>query len=437
MREIFKQIVIYLLTQEARAVLKEYKPKIIAITGTVGKTSTRDAVYAALSQFEFAWRSPKSFNSEFGIPLTILGAKNPTNPTDVLAWIKVLFEGLILILIPNLYPKWLVLEVGTDRPGDIEEITEWLKPDIVIVTKLAEVPVHVEAFGSPEYLFEEKGNLVKALRPGGTLILNADDKDVLAYRNLSEERTVLFGNRSGSDVTASNYEIVYDESKKPRGVMFSVSVAGVEEPIQIAVNGTLGEQHCYHVLAALAVVKSLGLDARVAAKVFQNERPTAGRMRLVEGIKGSVIIDDTYNSSPIAVEEGLKSLKMVKLPLRTARRVAILGDMLELGRFTVDEHRKIGQRASKVAKILATVGIRSRYTAEGALNAGMDEGNILQFDDSEEAGKFIKDLIKEGDIIYVKGSQGMRMEKCVEELMAHPEDKEKLLVRQDTEWRNR
>lgn len=435
MREIFKAVVIVLLRYESKAVLKKYKPKIIAITGTVGKTSTRDAVYKALSEFEYARRSPKNFNTEFGIPLTILGAKNPgRSPTG---WIKVLFEGLVLIIFPTHYPKWLVLEVGTDRPGDIREITTWLKPDIVIVTKLSKVPVHVENFAGPEDLFEEKGHLVRALRPGGTLILNSDDEDVMNYKNISEEKVMLFGNKFGSDIRAADYGIVYDDQKMPRGIGFNVLVGEDAEPLPVAISGTLGESHSYHVLAALSVIKLLGEDLRVAAKSFTRENPTPGRVRLIEGLKGSLIIDDTYNSSPVAVEEALKSLKSIKLSTRTGRRIAILGDMLELGRFTVDEHKKIGEKSAKVAKLLATVGIRSRYTAETALQKGMGEECVFQFDDSSEAGVFMKDLIKKGDIILVKGSQGMRMEKIVEELMAHPEDREKLLVRQDAEWQNR
>jgi UDP-N-acetylmuramyl pentapeptide synthase len=434
-KDILKPAFIKVLHKLSKRVLDKYKPKIIAITGTVGKTSTKDAVYATLSRFESVRKSPKSFNSELGIPLTILDADNPGS--DILGWFKVLLEGVILVLLPHHYPSWLVLEVGTDRRGDIKEITEWLKPDVVIVTKLSRVPVHVEAFSSPEELFEEKGNLVRALKADGTLLLNADDKDVLLYKNISGERVLLFGNSSGADLSASHYEIFYDESKRARGVMFKVVSPDTTEPIDVVLNGTLGEQHSYHILASLLLVKHLGFEIKTASKVFQNELPTTGRMRLLEGLKSSTLIDDTYNSSPVAVQEALKSLKSVKLSSRSGRRIAILGDMLELGRFTAEAHREAGRLAAKDAFILATVGVRSRLTAEEALSSGMHEEKIFQFDEAEEAGKFIKDLIKEGDVILIKGSQGMRMEKCVEELMSHPESKAKLLVRQDAEWQGR
>ncbi len=433
MKEILKQILVFVLHKLSALVIKKYNPKIIGITGTVGKTTTKDAVYTALSRFESVRKSQKSFNSELGIPLTILDSDNPGR--DMLGWIRVIIDGLVMLVFKSPYPKWLVLEVGTDKPGDIAMITKWLKTDITIVTKLSKVPVHVEAFGAPEYLFEEKGNLVKALKPGGALVLNADDDDVMAYKNLSEEKVLLFGEKLGSDIRSSEYQIIYDEHKLPHGVEFSI-IIGDAELHKVALADTLGEQNISHVLVALLVINDLGFDVRLAANLFKSEHPTPGRMRLLDGLKGSLLIDDSYNSSPVALEEALKTLKSVKIS-RGHRKIAILGDMLELGRYTVDEHKKMGERASKSANILVTVGIRSRYAAEVALIGGMSEGKVFQFDDSLEAGMFMKDLIKEGDVILIKGSQGVRMEKCVEELMAKPEYKEKLLVRQSADWQDK
>ena len=433
MKEILKQILVFVLHKLSALVIKKYNPKIIGITGTVGKTTTKDAVYTALSRFESVRKSQKSFNSELGIPLTILDSDNPGR--DMLGWIRVIIDGLVMLVFKSPYPKWLVLEVGTDKPGDIAMITKWLKTDITIVTKLSKVPVHVEAFGAPEYLFEEKGNLVKALKPGGTLVLNADDDDVMAYKNLSEEKVLLFGEKLGSDIRSSEYQIIYDEHKLPHGVEFNI-IIGDTELHKVALTDTLGEQIISHVLVALLVINDLGFDVRLAANLFKSEHPTPGRMRLLDGLKGSLLIDDSYNSSPVALEEALKTLKSVKIS-RGHRKIAILGDMLELGRYTVDEHKKMGERASKSANILVTVGIRSRYAAEAALIDGMSEGKVFQFDDSLEAGMFMKDLIKEGDVILIKGSQGVRMEKCVEELMAKPEYKEKLLVRQSADWQDK
>lgn len=427
MKNIFKRSLVFLLEKEAVAVLRKYQPKIIAITGTVGKTSTKDSVAAALSKFVPVRKSPKSFNSDIGVPLTVLGCDNPGS--DIFGWLRVLVEGLILLALPNHYPDWLVLEVGTDQPGDIKKVTSWLSPDLVIVTKLSKVPVHVEAFPAPEDLFNEKGNLVRALKTGGTLILNADDEDVLAYRNLSNERVVLFGN--ASELKAGNYKITYTEDNKPDGIYFEVTAE--VETIAVHIKGTLGEQNTSHVLAALAVCQVLKENLVIAAKAFFREAPTPGRMRIVEGMKASTILDDTYNSSPIAVEEALKTLAEIKAP----RKIAVLGDMLELGRFSVDEHKKAGERAAKAADILVAVGIRSHYTAETARAEGMKAENIFECNDSRQAAELLKTMIEAGDTILVKGSQSIRMERVVEAIMAHPEDKAKLLVRQEPEWKKR
>jgi UDP-N-acetylmuramyl pentapeptide synthase len=427
MKNFLQRTLSLILEKEASAVLNKYKPKIIAITGTVGKTSTRDTVATALSRFVSVRKSQKNFNTDIGIPLTILERDNPGR--DIFGWLRVFVEGLVLLSFTNHYPEWLVIEVGTDQPGDIKKVTRWLSPDIVIVTKLSKVPVHVEAFPAPEDLFNEKGNLVRALKPGGTLILNADDEDVLAYKNISSETVVLFGN--ASDLKANNYKITYAEDGKPDGTYFEVTAG--EETVAVHIKGTLGEQHISHVLAALAVCQVLKENLIIAAKSFFREAPTPGRMRILEGINNSTILDDTYNSSPIAVEEALKTLADV----RATRKIAVLGDMLELGKYSVDEHKKAGERVAKFADILITVGIRSRYTAEEALRAGMKKENVFQFDDSRQAAEYAKGIVEVGDIVLVKGSQSVRMERVVEKIMANPKDKEKLLVRQDGDWKRK
>jgi UDP-N-acetylmuramoyl-tripeptide--D-alanyl-D-alanine ligase len=431
MKSLFKKVVIELLERESKAVLKKYKPKIVAITGSVGKTSTKDAINTVLSRFYLARASKKSFNSDIGVPLTILDL--PNGASSPIRWIKNLTEGLLLILLPNLYPEWLVLEVGADHPGDIKKIGKWLKPDVVVVTALSEVPVHVEFFESPERLFEEKGELVKALKSDGTLILNADDRNVLNYKNLFEGKTILYGNNNvDADISAKDYEVIYDEDDLPKGITFNI-VAG-EEMFPIYLSGTLGKHHTYHVLAALAVCKSLGEHLSVASKGFKDHEPTPGRMRLLQGANKSIIIDDTYNSSPIAVFEALNSLNDLK---KAKRKIAVLGDMLELGKYSIDEHKKAGMKSSEVTDMLVTVGIRAKFIGESAVEAGMKDKDIRHFDDSKEAGEFLRDFIKAGDAVLVKGSQGIRMERIVEQIMMNPDEKEVFLVRQDKEWQGR
>lgn len=428
MKEILKKIIAKLLELEASAIIKKYQPKIITVTGSVGKTSTKDAIYAVISKSFYARKSEKSFNSDIGVPLTILGCNNAwSNP---LKWLQNLGQGLSLILFKNPYPEWLVLEVGADRPGDIKKIAKWLKPDIVVVTKFATVPVHIEYFKSKEEVVAEKGNLVDALKHDGVLILNSDDSDVYAFKNKTINRIITYGMMGEAEVRATNYSVYYkEETNEPFGVHFKVEYANNCLPVMII--GTLGSNNIYSSLAALSVGISLGLNLVEAAENLSRYATPKGRMSLIKGIKKSTIIDDTYNSSPIAVSSALQTLRDLKTK---NRKMVVLGDMMELGRHTSDEHKNAGILAATACDILVTVGLRSRILAESAIDSGLDEDSVLQFDDSLEAGKYIQNIIKEGDIILVKGSQSTRMEKVVKEIMAEPDRAVELLVRQEEEW---
>ena len=178
MKSFFKSIVVSILTFEAHLLLRLAKPKIIAVTGSVGKTSTKDAVYHAIKNTTSARKSEKSYNSDIGVPLSILGLDNAwQNP---ILWIKNIGNGLLHALFPFHYPKVLVLEMGVDRPGDMKRLTSWIKPDIVVLTRLPDVPVHVEYFSSPEEVVAEKLILVDALATDGVLVYNNDDEKVLS-----------------------------------------------------------------------------------------------------------------------------------------------------------------------------------------------------------------------------------------------------------------
>src|SRR3989344_6349579 len=189
MKIIFKKIVTYILRIESRLVLWKYKPKVIAITGSVGKTSTKDAVYAVISNVSYVRKSDKSYNSEIGLPLTVLGLPNGWN--NPLGWLKKVLKGLGLFLSPwqsTRYPKWLVLETGVGKPNDMRRTASWLKTDAVIITAIGKTPAHIEFFNSRKNLIEEKSNLIKTLKKSGLLILNVDDEDVLQMKTESRHR---------------------------------------------------------------------------------------------------------------------------------------------------------------------------------------------------------------------------------------------------------
>jgi UDP-N-acetylmuramoyl-tripeptide--D-alanyl-D-alanine ligase len=435
MKNIFKKTIAYILKIESRLVLSKYKPKVVAITGSVGKTSTKDAVYAVLKGVSYVRKAEKNYNSEIGLPLTILGIPNGWN--NPLIWFTNIFKGLWLFIWPHKYPDLLVLEVGIGKPGDMRDTASWLKTDAVMITAIGETPVHIEFFNSRKHLIEEKSNLIKTLKKDGILVLNADDEDVLEMKTLTKNRTVTYGFKEGADILGSGDSIFYNDKEEPEGVIFRVDTEGKSLPVLI--EGVFGRNHVYASLAALALSFGLKLNMLEAINSLNNYDVPPGRMRLLSGINETLIIDDTYNSSPFASESALKTLKEVK---STGRKIAILGDMLELGRHTHEAHLNIGKIARENVDILIVVGQRAKIIKEGALEAGMNTANIYEFLDSYEAGEFIKSFIQKGDIVLVKGSQGIRMERVVEAILwdaqknlpAGRQVKSKLLVRQDAEW---
>jgi UDP-N-acetylmuramyl pentapeptide synthase len=429
MKVFLKKIVVKILTWEAKKLINRHKPTIVGVTGNVGKTTTKDAIYAAIKNSVSARKSEKSFNSDIGVPITVLGLNNGWN--NPFLWAKNIIDGFFIAFFSKDYPAVLVLEMGIDRPGDMERLTAWISPDIAVVTRLPSVPVHVEYFGSPEAVVEEKMKLVSALKPEGTFIYNHDDEIIQAQLQSVLPRAIGFSRYVPSDFTGSNDKSVYRDDL-PVGTSFTIS--NREHSATLTLNGTLGTQHVYACTAAVAVADVLGIPLEESVKSLSQLQTPPGRSRLIPGIKSTMIIDDTYNSSPTAAEQAFSTLGEVKY---AKRKIAVLGDMLELGRFSSDEHERIGKLAAKVSDILLTVGVRSRKIAEAALNAGMPEENILQYEDSERAGRELDSMLQAGDVVLVKASQGIRAEKIVEEIMAHPEQAGELLVRQDTQWGKR
>ncbi len=422
----------YILTLEARLIVRKYKPHIIAVTGSVGKTSTKDAIYTVLSQSYHVRKSDKSFNSELGLPLTILGVPNAWyNP---LRWLQNIIDGLFLILFNAKYPKWLVLEVGADRPGDISSLAKWLPVDVAVITRLPEVPVHVEFFDSPEAVVQEKASLINALTSAGTLIAYADDarRDILVEKAQKHgAKIITFGFSEDANVQAGEFSLLR-EGEWPVGMTGDIKTA--HSTIPVSIRGTVGNHMVLPAVAAAAVGHVIGLDTQTIAKGLSKYEAPRGRMHLLPGIKDILVIDDSYNSSPAAVEAALDTLNAIA---PKGRRIALLGDMLELGRHSVDEHRKLGSYAAKKVDLLCTVGFRARDMAQGALDEGLSDSKILQYEDSDKAGDELAAMVESGDCILIKGSQSIRMEKAVLHLMKDPEQAFEQLVRQEENWRNR
>jgi len=436
MRTFLKFIIVYILIWEAKRALKKWKPFIVLVSGSVGKTTTKDAIYHVLKDSTDVRKSEKSFNTELGVPLTVLGLENAwRNP---FAWLRNIIDGYHVTNLPS-YPKLLILEVGSDHPGDIAKLTKWLTPDIAVITRLPEVPVHVEYFDSPESLRKEDALIVSALKEGGVYIANADDvhsRALIKETSARNIRSISYGFERSATIHATKLTVRYAKNggeEGPVGMQFDVRWEKEKFPVYIT--GVIGVQVSTAVLAALAVGVARGVSMlRMTEALYTFEAPR-GRMRIIGGKFGSTIIDDTYNSSPVALEVALNTLK----ELKGKRKIAILGDMLELGAYAHDEHWKAGMYASTFLDELITVGVRAEWIAEAAKSAGLAENHIHIATDSIAAGKIMLEMLKGGDIILAKGSQGtgenmIRIERAVKMLMADEGDAKNVLVRQEEEW---
>lgn len=426
MKDLIKSLVVRALIWEAKAVLLRHKPYIIGVTGNLGKTSTKDAIYTVMKDHFHTRRSEKSMNSEFGVPLTILGEKSGWN--NPLKWAVILIRGLFVPFQQD-YPTHLVLEIGADRPGDIKSIAVWIKPDITVVTQFGQVPVHIEFFKDRDAVIQEKGYLVEALKDTGFFIYNKDDHDAEKLLGKTKAKKVSIGIHEHADIHGTNVKL------------YGTPITGTEADVvidgkshHIVLPEVAGKSPVYCALSALSVARILAIPLEVACASLRDADKPRGRMRLLSGMNGSVIIDDSYNASPKATEHGLKTLQELEI---TGRKIAVLGDMMELGVHTKDEHHKIGILVAKCAHRLYSVGIRSRVTTDGALDGGMLDENIMECDSSLEAGKELVKIIQEGDVIYIKGSQSMRMERAITMILASTHDPKKVLVRQEKEWEKR
>ncbi len=412
----------------ARATVRKYRPRVIGITGSVGKTTVKDAVAAVLGTTTTVWQTSKNLNNEIGLPLAILG-EHQSGYSNPVAWVAIFVRGLWQLLFTNKnYPKVLVLEYGVDHPNDMSYLLSVAKPEMAVFT--AVTPTHLEFMGTVAAVAKEKSKIITTLEPRGVAILNADDKLVLTAREKTVARVVTYGFNSGADVRAEAMSYRTNDQGEVLGVQFKLSTRGSSVPVFL--NDVVGKPPVYSVLAAVAVGRAFSIPLLKVAEVLQQRTPTAGRLRLVSGINNVTIIDDTYNSSPRALSEALQTL----IELSThGKRWAVLGDMLELGDESKNFHYEGGVMVADLKiDYLVTVGKYAQDILRGAEASGFNKNNLWHFASSSEAGEFIKNKLQAGDVVLIKGSQGVRCEKITKALMREPARAKELLVRQYKPW---
>jgi UDP-N-acetylmuramoyl-tripeptide--D-alanyl-D-alanine ligase len=414
----------------SRLILKKYQPDIVAITGSIGKTTAKEAISLVLSSSLPVRSSAKNHNNEIGVPLTIIGSDAPGS--SLLNWFLVFLKALRLIVFYDpTYPKILILEMGIDRPGDMKYLTTLAPPTVSVMTALSHS--HLEYFGTLQNIKKEKQILIEALDDKGLGVLNYDNEDVRSMKTVNKAKSITYGFNEKADLRAQELRYQFESGTYDfAGASFKVGYEGSLVPVQLPY--ILSEAGIYASLAAMAVALRFNLNLMdIVAKLKDFQMPP-GRMRLLPGIKYSFLIDDTYNSSP---ESSLSALRILgKMQLENgSKKYAVLGDMLEIGSYTEEGHALVGEAVyEQKIDYLISVGERSRDIDRGAKALGMSEDNVFHFDKAEAAGLFVQNRIKEGDLILIKGSQGIRMEKIVKELMAEPNKAKDLLVRQEPNW---
>ncbi len=346
--------------------------RVVAVTGSVGKTTTKEVVAGVLGQRFSVAKSEGNMNTEIGLPLTMLRA-TPRNEA-------------------------MVVEMGMYALGEIRTLARLASPNVGIVTNVG--PTHLERLGSIDRIADAKAELVEELAEDGHAILNYDDERVRAMSSRTRARTTFYGLDPRADFWADEVQ-----SHGLRGIEFDLH----HEQRHLHVRMLLLGLHSVHAaLAAAAAGHSLGMSLEEIAAGLHEVSPSL-RLIVAEGLNGSTIIDDSYNANPASTMAALNLLAELD-----GRKVAVLGDMRELGSYTEEGHRLIGRRAADVASVLVAVGTLGAIVGQEALSSGKSNSEVVFAGTNQEAVEMLKAILRPGDCVLIKGSRGMAMEEIVE-----------------------
>lgn len=346
---------------------KELRAKVVAVAGSNGKTSTKYLIDSVLSSKLKGSCSPKSFNNDIGVPVTIFDAGEKDD--------------------------YLVLELGTNHPGEIRNLTKIAQPDVAVITNCGEE--HLEFLGDVAGVRRENASIIECLNPKGLLIVNGDDADLVAAVADYRGKKITFGFKKTNDLFATN--IVCDQS----GVRFKMNGRlDVFVPL-------LGKHTVLNSLAAIAVAKKFLLEEEEIVAALAKARGPEMRLQL-EQVNGITVLNDAYNANPASMKAAIETLQSLAT---NGRRVAVLGDMLELGKTGEKHHADIGTLAAKCGfDQLVCVGPLSRLVADTARKAGMAESKVQLFPDADAAADSVPGMLVAGDVVLLKGSRGIHLE---------------------------
>lgn len=362
-----------------QAIAELYRAKfdipIIGVTGSSGKTTTKDMIYEVLARKYKVLRTEGNLNNQIGVPMTLLNLST---------------EHQIG-----------VIEMGMNSLGEISVLSKIARPCVSVITNIG--LAHIGKLGSRQNILKAKMEILDGMDENGVVILNGDDSLLLGLKNLLKFKTIYFGLQEGLDIQAYNIRVI-DEIN----ISFDIQINGQKYFVLVPLPGI---HNVYNALAAIAVGIEFKVPMEYIIEGIRNYKPSKRRMNILLLSRKIKLIDDVYNANPNSMEEALKVMKN----LSGNRKIAVLGDMLELGEWTRQAHMNIGESVVKnEINYLITLGENSKHIAEGAVRLGMSQRKIKTCLTIDEVNQTLKDLIRDGDVILVKGSRGMKMEGIVE-----------------------
>lgn len=363
----------------ARAARSTLSATIVGITGSTGKTCTKDMTAAVLRERFKVVASRASFNNEVGLPLTILEA---ADDTDV-----------------------IVCEMGSRGPGHIRLLCDVARPHIGVVTNVG--VAHMELFGSPEVLRAAKRELPESLPHDGVAVLNADDPVVNGYASYTNAKALFFGRSDDADISAEHIALSRQTGEATFRLVTPAGSASVTLPVP-------GEHMVPNALAAAAVGSALGVTVGETAKGLAGAQVSGGRMAVFKTSDGITVVDDSYNANPTSMSAALKAARWMA---GDGRCIAVLGTMAELGPISVEEHERIGELLVRLGiDDLITVGEEARVIAAGAEREGLEPQRIRTCDDVDQAVGVVRSLARPGDLVVVKASRAAGLDRLAEAL---------------------
>ncbi len=356
----------------AAALRSEFSGPVVALTGSTGKTTTKEMLASILQLTGAGLKTEGNFNNLIGLPLTLFRL--------------------------NEQHHWIVLEMGMSARGEISRLAEIAAPNIGVVTNVG--PAHLKNLQSLDGVVRAKGELFAALKPGGTALVNIDDKRVAKLPVANGVKRLCFGLSAEAEIRGERVSVSGET------VSFDLLLPDCEKRA-VRLN-IVGRHNVYNALAAAGVAYALGVDHDLVVQGLEAFRPTQGRMEMISLPNGSLLLNDSYNANPLSVKAALETLDEMG---GEGRRIAVLGDMLELGEAAAELHREVGEEAARRVDLLLVIGQMADCLAAGARKGGLPEGAVRVVSSHQEAAEILRQGMQPEDRILIKGSRGMRMEK--------------------------